>query len=162
MILQCQLIQKIIRNHQDITETVLSPEQVLQLQQDVQTWLNGLPAPFHPHDPDTEFDATHSYVAAHRLMLRLIGYMVMLCSFKTYLTSLSKAPKSRETQHILANAGLDAALQPMATLREMDGYSMYLCTHNHYNFFCTFDTASVLCSALTTTLNGTRTGLSLA
>lgn len=148
MILQCQLIQKIIRNHQDITETVLPPEQVLQLQQDVQTWFNDLPAPFHPHDPDTEFDFTHSYVVVHRLILRLIGYMVMLCPFKPYLTRLARAPKSRETQHTIANAGLDACLRLMTTLREMHGYTVYMCTRNHYIFFCTFDTAAVLCSAL--------------
>ena len=43
MILQCQLIQKIVRNHQDLSESILPLEQLSRLQQDVQEWFKELP-----------------------------------------------------------------------------------------------------------------------
>lgn len=147
MALQCQLAQTLSKIT-GVTSGLLPADQAVTIQQEIQKWFSSFPPVYRATDPDTQWDKEHRYVVLQRSQLHAVGYMIMLHPLKPYLTRSADSGLS-EMEKSLRPAAVDCSLKLTQASCQLFDCVFPINAKFHFVIFIIFDTAAVLCSAIT-------------
>ncbi|KAF2185486.1 hypothetical protein K469DRAFT_575932 [Zopfia rhizophila CBS 207.26] len=145
--LQARLGRGISMKTEEKAAAELSAEQVLAVEDEIESFVANLPPIFRLIDPDTSLDEEHPYIILQRRTMHVVIYMTMFDPLKPYLT---QAPGT-ETSHSASyfrNTGVDTGLKLLAAARLLFDHEFPINAKFHFIVFCLFDTAAILCSAI--------------
>ncbi|KKA19284.1 hypothetical protein T310_6741 [Rasamsonia emersonii CBS 393.64] len=147
MALQCQLAQ-MLSKIPGVTGGILPADQAVTIQQEIEKWFSSFPPAYRVTDPDTQWDEEHRYVILQRGQLHAVGYMIMLHPLKPFLTRSVDSGLS-DMERSLRPAAVDCSLKLMQASRQLFDCVFPINAKFHFVIFIIFDTAAVLCSAIT-------------
>jgi hypothetical protein len=117
------------------------------LQNGVRAWIKKLPAIFRLEDATTTFDDDQPHLVFQRRQLHLTIYMTLLSPLRPYLATSPRNHRLENFQELRAR-GVQTSLQVLETARILHDIEQGISPKFHLVIFCTFDTATLLCSAL--------------
>ncbi|PYI08583.1 hypothetical protein BO78DRAFT_459668 [Aspergillus sclerotiicarbonarius CBS 121057] len=144
--LQCQLGQAISKIP-GVMSGILSPNQAIAIQQEIERWSDMFPPAYRRTNPDTRWDHSHRYVPTQRHQLHAVGYMVMFMPLKQCLT-IDADPSKPSLEKSLQPTAVDCATKVMESARLLLAHMLPANGRFHFAPFLIFDTAAFLCSAV--------------
>lgn len=127
--------------------TVMSTAEVLTMQDEIENWINLLPPAYRVESPDTTNDIEHWYIILQRHYLHGMTFMVKLNPLKPYLTESFEGELSAQEQRFRA-LGVNSCLKLLKACDHLYKLEPSYSAKFHLVIFCTFDSATVLCSAI--------------
>lgn len=127
--------------------TLWTTAEVFQMQDEIEKWIDALPPPLRVEDADTSFDKKFWRVILQRHYLHGMTYMVKLNPLKPYLVSSSDSEVSDQNRRLKA-MGVDCCLKLLNACDHLFALEPSYSAKFHLVIFCTFDSATVLCSAI--------------
>ncbi|KAH8890715.1 hypothetical protein GQ53DRAFT_688461 [Thozetella sp. PMI_491] len=147
MKLHSQLINKLSRKFGNMSN-ITSPSDVQEFQFDVEAWVMTLPPRFSFPSPDKSQDEAFPWLVLHRHYLYTVTYSLLLGPMRRFLSeSQPQSSHSGKEQEIRA-AAVNYALLLIDALKTFFDHVYPEDTRYHAVLFSTFDTGTVLCSAL--------------
>lgn len=126
---------------------VMSTAEVLNMQDEIENWINSLPPAYRVESPDTSNDKDHWYVILQRHYLHGMTFMVKLNPLKPYLTKSFNGEFSPQEKRF-RELGVDCCLKLLDACHHLYNLEPSYSAKFHLVIFCTFDSATVLCSAI--------------
>ncbi|RAK97109.1 uncharacterized protein BO80DRAFT_428451 [Aspergillus ibericus CBS 121593] len=126
---------------------ILSPNQAIAIQQEIERWFEMFPPAYRRTNPDTRWDHSHRYVPLQRHQLYAVSYMVMFMPLKQCLT-IDADPSKPSLEKSLQPAAVDCATKVMDSARALLAHMLPASGKFHFAPFLIFDTAAFLCSAI--------------
>ncbi|PHH83857.1 hypothetical protein CDD83_2909 [Cordyceps sp. RAO-2017] len=146
MKLQSELIAQLARRF-GLPRNVVSPNDVREYQNTVETWMSTFPPTYDFDSPDESADVQRPWIVLHRHYLRTMAYSMLLDPIRAYLAKPMTA-ESSPVELRIRDDGIDYCLRLMGFLYGFFDHVYPRDAKFHFVLFCIFDTAAVLCSAL--------------
>ncbi|KAF7555833.1 hypothetical protein G7046_g6474 [Stylonectria norvegica] len=128
------------------TKNVVTPAQIQEYQDMVETWMETFPSYLDIRDRDTSLDH-FPWVPLHRHYIRTMGYSMLLCPTKAYLARPFTIDAT-DAELKIRDDGLNYCLKLMDALHGFFNVVYPRDAKFHFVLFCIFDTSTVLCSAI--------------
>lgn len=125
----------------------LSADEILRIEDELDKFIDELPAIFRLHDPDTSLDAEHPYFIFQRLQLHTVLYVTKLDFLKPFLTRARDDKKTDQDDEFRA-MGVKLALDVLEVARRLFDHEFPINAKFHMVVFSIFDTSTILCSAI--------------
>ncbi|ORY11153.1 fungal-specific transcription factor domain-domain-containing protein [Clohesyomyces aquaticus] len=146
--LQAQLGRRMVTKMGDVLRVAdLSPEQVLNVLAECDTFINELPPIFRMENTDTSLDQEHPFYIFQRHQLHVVSLLSMLDILKPYL---ARSPEDRTSLYDvqLRDKGIEIGLKVLEAARKLFDHEFPINSKFHLVVFCVFDTGAILCSAI--------------
>lgn len=125
----------------------LSADEIIQIEAELDKFVDELPAIFRLHDPDTSLDAEHPYFIFQRHQLHTVIYVTKLDFLKPFLTR-ARDDKKTDRDDDFRRMGIDLALDVLKVARRLFDHEFPINAKFHMVVFSIFDTSTILCSAI--------------
>ncbi|KAH6639385.1 hypothetical protein C7974DRAFT_130367 [Boeremia exigua] len=125
----------------------LSANEIINIEHELDEFINELPAVFRIRGPDTSFDVEHPYFVLQRHQLHTVLYVTKLDFLKPFLTRDRNDKKTDQDDELRA-MGIRLALELLAVARRLFDHEFPINAKFHMVVFSIFDTSTVLCSAI--------------
>lgn len=125
----------------------LSADEIIQIEAELDKFVDELPAIFRLHDPDTSLDAEHPYFIFQRHQLHTVIYVTKLDFLKPFLTR-ARDDKKTDRDDDFRRMGIDLALDVLKVARRLFDHEFPINAKFHMVVFSIFDTSTILCSAV--------------
>lgn len=124
----------------------LSEMQILNVEDECAKFIRELPQVFDIACPDLSYDKDHPYYAFQRYQLHTVIYMTRVHLYKPYLTNSRNGKSVYDKQ--FRSTGVDLCLDLLKLARKLFDHEFPNNARFHLGVFCTFDTATLLCSTI--------------
>ncbi|KAF3007742.1 hypothetical protein E8E13_009959 [Curvularia kusanoi] len=125
----------------------LSADHILNIEAELDKFIDELPPIFRLHDPDTSLDAEHPYFVFQRLQLHTVLYVTKLDFLKPFLTRVRDDKKTDRDDEFRV-MGINLALDVLEVARRLFDHEFPINAKFHMVVFSIFDTSTILCSAI--------------
>lgn len=125
----------------------LSADEILDIEAELDKFIDELPPIFRLHNPDTSLDAEHPYFVFQRHQLHTVLYVTKLDFLKPFLTRARDDKKTDRDDEFRA-MGINLALDVLDVARRLFDHEFPINAKFHMVVFSIFDTSTILCSAI--------------